>query len=40
VFDNFSYVAVKLNRMRAVLKAVEGKKVKGIKTVVQPLRGK
>ena len=40
VFDNFSYVAVKLNRMRAVLKAVEGKKIKGIKTLVQPLRGK
>lgn len=40
VFDNFSYVAVKLNRMRAVLKAVEGKKIKGIKTVVQPLRGR
>ena len=38
VFDNFSYVAVKLNRMRAVLKAVEGKKIKGIKTLVQPLR--
>ena len=38
VFDNFSYVAVKLNRMRAVLKAVEGKKIKGIKTIVQPLR--
>jgi superfamily II DNA/RNA helicase len=40
VFDNFSYVAVKLNRMRAVLKAVEGKKIKGIKTLVQPLRGR
>ena len=40
VFDNFSYVAVKLNRMRAVLKAVEGKKIKGIKTIVQPLRGR
>ncbi|MBR5593298.1 MAG: DEAD/DEAH box helicase [Bacteroidaceae bacterium] len=40
VFDNFSYVAVRLNRMRAVLKAVEGKKIKGIKTVVQPLRGR
>ena len=38
VFDNYSYVAVKLNRMRAVLKAVEGKKIKGIKTLVQPLR--
>ena len=40
VFDNFSYVAVKLNRMRAVLKAVEGEKIKGIKTIVQPLRSR
>lgn len=38
VFDNYSFVAVRLNRMRAALKAVEGKKIKGIKTVVQPLR--
>ena len=40
VFDNFSYVAVKLNRMRAVLKAVEGEKIKGVKTIVQPLRSR
>ena len=40
VFDNFSYVSVKLNRMRAVIKAVEGEKIKGIKTIVQPLRGR
>ena len=38
VFDNFSYVAVKLSRMRAVLKAVEGQKIKGVRTIVQPLR--
>ena len=38
VFDNYSYVAVKLNRMRAVIKAVEGEKIKGVKTIVQPLR--
>ena len=38
VFDNYSYVAVKLNRMRAVIKAVEGQKIKGVKTLVQPLR--
>ena len=38
VFENYSYVAVKLNRMRAVIKAVEGEKIKGVKTVVQPLR--
>lgn len=40
VFDNYSYVAVKLNRMRAVIKAVEGQKIKGVKTLVQPLRVK
>jgi superfamily II DNA/RNA helicase len=40
VFDNYSYVAVKMNRMRAVLKALEGEKIKGIKTIVQPLRGR
>ena len=38
VFHDYSYVAVKLNRMRAVLKAVEGEKIKGVKTIVQPLR--
>ena len=40
VFDNYSYVAVKMNRMRAVIKAVEGEKIKGVKTIVQPLRMK
>ena len=38
VFENYSYVAVKLNRMRAVIKAVEGERIKGVKTIVQPLR--
>jgi hypothetical protein len=38
VFDNYSYVAVKLNRMRAVIKAVEGQKIKGLKTLVMPAR--
>ncbi len=38
VFDNYSYVAVKLNRMRAVIKAVEGEKIKGLKTLVMPAR--
>ena len=39
VFDNYSYVTVKLKRMRALLKAVQGEKIKGVKTVIQPLRG-
>lgn len=38
VFDNYSYVSVKLNRMRSVLKAVEGQKIKGVKTLVMPAR--
>ena len=39
VHDRYSYVAVKMNRMRAVLKAVSGEKIKGIKTVFEPVRG-
>lgn len=38
VFQDYSYVAVKLNRMRQVLKAVEGQKIKGLKTIIQPIR--
>ncbi len=38
VFDNYSYVAVRLNRMRGVLKKVEGEKIKGVRTVVMPAR--
>ena len=38
VFDNYSYVAVKFSRMRAVIKAVEGQKIKGLKTLVMPAR--
>ena len=40
VFQDYSYVAVKLNRMRDVLKKVAGEKIKGVKTWVQPLRMK
>lgn len=39
VFDKYSYVAVKMNRMREVLKSVAGEKIKGIKTIVEPVRG-
>ena len=40
VFQDYSYVAVKLKRMREVLKKVAGEKIKGVKTIVQPLRMK
>ena len=40
VFQDYSYVAVKLSRMREVLKKVAGEKIKGVKTIVQPLRMK
>ena len=39
VFDRYSYVAVKMNKMRAVLKQVAGEKIKGVKTIVEPVRG-
>ncbi len=39
VFDRYSYVAVKMNRMREVLKVVCGEKIKGIKTIIEPVRG-
>lgn len=39
VFDRYSYVAVKMNKMREVLKAVAGEKIKGIKTIIEPVRG-
>lgn len=39
VFDRYSYVAVKMNRMRDVLKTVQGEKIKGIKTIFEPVRG-
>ena len=40
VFDNYAYVAVKLKQMCALLKKVEGEKIKGIKTLVMPARCK
>ena len=40
VFQDYSYVAVKLNRMRGVLKKVEGEKIKGVKTIIMPARGR
>lgn len=39
VFDRYSYVAVRMNKMREMLKTVAGEKIKGIKTIIEPLRG-
>lgn len=38
VFPDYSYVAVKMNRMREVLKKVAGEKIKGVKTLIMPAR--
>lgn len=38
VFQDYSYVAVKLKQVRAVLKAVANEKIKGVKTVIQVAR--
>lgn len=38
VFDRYSYVAVKMSKMREVLKTVAGEKIKGIKTIIEPVR--
>ncbi len=40
VFPDYSYVAVRMNRMRDVLKKVAGEKIKGVKTLVMPARCK
>lgn len=39
VFPDYSYVAVKMNRIREVVKRVAGEKIKGVKTLVMPARG-
>ena len=39
VHENYSYVTVKMNKMREVLKKVAGEKIKGIKTIIEPVRG-
>ena len=39
VFDRYSYVALRRDRMRAVLQTVKGEKIKGIKTLIEPVRG-
>ncbi|MBR3884439.1 MAG: DbpA RNA binding domain-containing protein [Bacteroidaceae bacterium] len=38
VFDRYAYVAVKRNRVRELLSLVAGEKIKGLKTVVEPVR--
>lgn len=38
VFDRYAYVAVKRNRVRELLSLVAGEKIKGLKTIVEPVR--
>lgn len=39
VFDRYSYVAVKRNKGRSLPGLLSGEKIKGVKTVVEPVRG-
>jgi superfamily II DNA/RNA helicase len=39
VFEHYSYVTMRRSRMREVLQSVKGEKIKGIKTIIEPLRG-
>lgn len=39
IFDRYAYVSVLTARLRTVLQTVKGEKIKGIKTIVEPLRG-
>lgn len=39
LFDRYSYVAVSRSKARAVLALLNGEKIKGMKTVFEPLRG-
>lgn len=39
VFDRYAYAAIRGNRMRDVVARVAGEKIKGIKTIVEPVRG-
>lgn len=39
VFDRYSYVAVKRNKGRSLSGLLSGEKIKGVKTVVEPVRG-
>jgi len=38
VNDRYAYVAVRREKLQQVLRQVQGEKIKGIKTVVEPVR--
>lgn len=40
VFDRYSYAAVRRCRMRETLRLVAGEKIKGVKTIIEPVRGR
>lgn len=39
VAERYSYVAVKRNKVRMLLQLLAGEKIKGVKTVIEPVRG-
>ena len=38
VKDRYAYVAIKRERLQQVLRQLQGEKIKGIKTIVEPVR--
>jgi hypothetical protein len=39
LFERYAYVAVKRSAAREAIKLLNGEKIKGLKTVVEPVRG-
>ena len=38
VYDHYAYAAVRTNKVREQLKKVCGEKIKGVKTIVEPVK--
>ncbi|MCI6120037.1 MAG: DEAD/DEAH box helicase [Prevotella sp.] len=38
VYDHYAYAAVRTNKVRGLLKKVSGEKIKGVKTIVEPVK--
>lgn len=39
VFDRYAYVAVRRSRARTLMQQLSGEKIKGVKTIIEPIRG-